>query len=54
MDAPHVGLRCAAVDVVTEILAKRMEPLPKLNLIQVCTRSRMQLLSLQQQRRANR
>lgn len=36
MDAPHVGLRCAAVDVVTEILAKRMEPLPKLNLIQVC------------------
>ncbi|GFR43596.1 hypothetical protein Agub_g4693, partial [Astrephomene gubernaculifera] len=34
MDSPHGGLRMAAVDCVTEVVAKRMEALPKLNLIQ--------------------
>ncbi|KAG2493435.1 hypothetical protein HYH03_008254 [Edaphochlamys debaryana] len=34
MGAPHPGLRSAALDCVTEALAKRMEPLPKLGLIE--------------------
>ena len=32
--SPSEGLQASAVDVVTEMVSKRMEPVPKLNLVQ--------------------
>lgn len=34
LDCPHTGLRCAATDVLIEIVSKRMEPTAKISLVQ--------------------
>jgi hypothetical protein len=34
LDCPHSGLRCAATDVLIEVVCKRMEPTAKINLVQ--------------------
>lgn len=34
LDCPHTGLRCAATDVLIEIVSKRMEPTAKIGLVQ--------------------
>lgn len=34
LDCPHTGLRCAATDVMIEIVSKRMEPTAKISLVQ--------------------
>lgn len=34
LDCPHTGLRCAATDVLIEMVSKRMEPTAKITLVQ--------------------
>lgn len=34
LDCPHTGLRCAATDVLIEVVSKRMEPTAKIGLVQ--------------------
>lgn len=34
LDCPHTGLRCAATDVLNEVVSKRMEPTSKIALVE--------------------